>query len=100
MITFEEVQEAVINWGDDKGILTKSTPSKQLLKTLEELGELAAGTCRDDEYLIKDSVGDVLVTLILYCELQGISLVECLVGSYNEIAMRNGKMVDGVFVKE
>ena len=37
---FEELEEKVINWGAEKGILDKATPLAQCNKTFEEVEEL------------------------------------------------------------
>ena len=49
---------------------------------------------------IEDALGDILVTIIIQAEMQGMSLVNCLESAYNIIAKRTGKMVDGQFVKD
>jgi hypothetical protein len=43
----------------------------------------------------------VLVTLIIYARLQGVSLAYCLESAYREIKDRRGHLTpEGVFVKE
>jgi len=71
----------------------------QAIKTLEEVNELLAAINNGDQVEIKDALGDILVTIILQAELQQMDLVDCLESAYNIISKRNGKMVDGVFVK-
>ena len=96
-------------WFHDKGIIANSNPLKQLEKTQEELTETrdaairhecaniyAVSRCLDD---IKDGIGDTVVTLIGVCEMYGFSLEECLQMAYDTISKRNGKMIDGIFVK-
>jgi uncharacterized protein YabN with tetrapyrrole methylase and pyrophosphatase domain len=48
---------------------------------------------------IKDGIGDQIVTLIGVCEMYGFTLEECLQMAYDTISKRNGKMIDGIFVK-
>lgn len=72
----------------------------QAIKTLEEVNELLAAINSNDQEEIKDALGDILVTIILQAELQGLNLLECLEGAYNIINKRKGSMVNGVFVKE
>jgi NTP pyrophosphatase (non-canonical NTP hydrolase) len=92
---------AVEQWARDRQIIPNSTPQAQLLKTMSELGELADATLKRDPAAISDGVGDVLVTLIIYANLQGISLVDCLEWAYDEIKDRKGTLTaEGVFVKE
>jgi NTP pyrophosphatase (non-canonical NTP hydrolase) len=92
---------SVEQWGKDRQIIPNSTPMAQLLKTMSELGELADATLKADSQGIVDGVGDVVVTLILYCKLSGITLPLCLAAAYDEIKDRKGTLTkEGVFVKE
>ena len=47
-----------------------------------------------------DAVGDIQVTLIVYCLQRGIDYQKCLQDAYGVIKNRKGKMVDGTFVKD
>jgi NTP pyrophosphatase (non-canonical NTP hydrolase) len=98
---YEELEQAVIQWSSDRKIIPNATPASQLLKAFEEMGELAAGEARNNAPMIADAVGDVLVCLINYCALRGISMTKCLEGAYEEIKDRKGTLMpNGVFVKE
>lgn len=100
-MTFQELEERVIQWAMDRKILFNSNATAQLMKTMSELGELADATLKRDDEGIVDGVGDVLVTLILYCELQGTCLTNCLAGAYETIKDRKGTLTpEGIFVKE
>lgn len=95
-----EVEE----WSKDKN-LDKGDSSKQMLKTIEEVGEVASALCRIDANPValedlKDGIGDVVVTLVILAQQNGLTLQECLDTAYNEIANRKGKTINGVFVKE
>jgi len=84
-------------WGRAKGI---NDPYKQALKTMEELGELSGSLLkgkRDEEI---DAVGDIVVCLAIYCDIQGIDIEEATQLAYDTIKGRTGKNVDGVFVKD
>jgi hypothetical protein len=61
----------VLDWARERGILDKSDPLSQLLKTVEELGELARAINKNDVPEQIDAIGDVYVTLILLNELMG-----------------------------
>jgi len=98
-MNYSELQQLIVKWGEEKGILAKGTPMGQAIKTLEEVNELLAAINNGDQVEIKDALGDILVTIILQAELQQMDLVDCLESAYNIISKRNGKMVDGVFVK-
>lgn len=93
--------ELVEQWAADRGILAHSTPAAQLLKTVSELGELADATIKGRPDEVVDGIGDVLVTLIIYAKLQGVTIGRCLAAAYDQIKDRRGRMVEGgVFVKE
>lgn len=97
---FEDTRADVINWGLEKGILAKANHQAQMLKCVSEVGELADAVAKNDFDAIIDGVGDVLVTLILLCEMKDICPTFCLKSAYGEIKNRQGKMVNGVFVKD
>jgi len=96
----DELINAVEDWAVNKGLTNKASSHAQLCKLLEESGELAAGVLKQNEALIEDSLGDVLVVLIILSKQLGKDLFECLELAYGEIKDRKGKMVDGSFVKE
>jgi NTP pyrophosphatase (non-canonical NTP hydrolase) len=87
-------------WAEEKGILSKATPLTQAIKTQEEVNELYRAILDDNRDEIKDAIGDIMVTLIIQCKMQGMDLQDCLESAYNVIKNRTGKMVDGVFVKD
>ena len=101
MNTYEQLETAVIDWAKARQIIPNATPTSQLLKAFEEMGELAAGQARGNDAMIRDAVGDVLVCLINFCALRNISVVTCLGEAYEEIKDRKGTLMpNGVFVKE
>ncbi len=100
-MNFETLEQDVLRWAEARKIIPNSTPNVQLLKTVSELGELADATIKGDDDEIADGVGDVLVTLIIYCALQDIDPIVCLASAYDTIKDRKGTLTpEGVFVKE
>ena len=97
---FEELEEMVIKWGDDRGLLSTDNGRNQLIKTFEELGELSRAELKNDTTEMIDALGDVMVTLILYSKIKGLDLTECLNSAYNVIKRRTGKLVNGTFIKD
>ena len=97
---YQKLEVSVIEWAEDKGIFSKATPMKQALKTQEEVTELLTAIEDKDRDEIADALGDILVTIIIQAEMQGMSLERCLQGAYNVISKRTGKMVNGQFVKD
>lgn len=86
-------------WAVDRGLNTQDA-GKQLLKLVEEVGELSASYNKQHTLDEIDSVGDILVVLTIYCQQRGLSIENCLEAAYEEISGRKGKLINGVFVKE
>lgn len=97
---YKELEKLVIEWADDRGIFEKGNPNAQCDKTLEEVMELSTALHNNDREETIDALGDILVTIIIQAEMQGLSLEDCLLSAYNVITKRQGVMVDGKFVKE
>ena len=115
MNKFKELNKRVINWALEKGIFDKATSLDQIEKTIEEVLEtkdalFADHQCYDtynkngkfyntkDE--IKDGFGDILVTVLIGCAMQDLNPLDCLETALNVIEKRNGKMINGKFVKD
>jgi NTP pyrophosphatase (non-canonical NTP hydrolase) len=112
---FETLNKRVIIWANNKGILDKATPLTQHSKTQEEVTELkeallsqanslesfvnSKGSHKNTQEEIEDAIGDVLVTIFIQCKLQSLNPLDCLETALNIIEKRNGKMLNGVFVK-
>lgn len=161
----KDLNKKIIEWAKDRELDKKGTVECQAIKTAEEMAELIKGISKGDIDLIKDSVGDTYVTLVIgnmldeefdlekiyadtiqvmdahkdklkinkksvikvlaniiiwilterYSEENLYTLLEelitcastydldfkdCVQSAYDEIANRNGKMINGTFVKE
>jgi NTP pyrophosphatase (non-canonical NTP hydrolase) len=100
-MTFEQIELEIIRWAEARKIIPRSTPQAQLLKTVEELGELVGAVLRNNRAGIKDGLGDVMVTLIIAADLLGTNVRECTELAYKEIKDRRGTLMpNGAFVKE
>jgi NTP pyrophosphatase (non-canonical NTP hydrolase) len=99
-MTINELEVSIFSWAKNRGIFTGSTPIKQALKTQEEVTELLNAIVDKDEAEIKDAIGDIVVTLIIQCHMNGLLLKECIESAYDVINKRKGKMVNGQFVKD
>ncbi|OFA12371.1 nucleoside triphosphate pyrophosphohydrolase [Enterococcus faecalis] len=95
----DELVKLVEEWAKEKHLDT-AEPEKQMLKVIEEVGEVGAALARNNENDLRDGIGDVVVTLIILAMQNNMDLHECLNQAYCEIKNRQGKMVNGVFVKE
>jgi NTP pyrophosphatase (non-canonical NTP hydrolase) len=100
MRSYGELEALVIAWAAQKGILENGTPRAQAGKTEEEVQELIDAIDTDNKEEVIDALGDILVTIIIQAEMQGLKLTECLESAYNVISKRTGKMVGGQFVKD
>jgi len=100
-VSVESLETAVIRWSNDRGLIEGTTAQHQVVKLMEELGELCGAILRDDRDAMVDGVGDAMVVLINIVEklkLGGIG--HCLAAAYDEIKDRGGQMVNGTFVKD
>jgi NTP pyrophosphatase (non-canonical NTP hydrolase) len=86
-------------WAIDRGLDTVD-PSKQMVKLVEEVGELAGGLARDNMDVIKDSLGDIYVVMVILALRLGIDLQEAIDSAYDVIKDRKGKLINGVFIKQ
>ena len=95
----DELVKLVEEWAREKN-LDIAEPEKQMLKVVEEVGEVAAALARNNKNDLRDGIGDVVVTLVILAMQNDMDLYECLNQAYNDIKDRKGKNVNGVFVKE
>lgn len=101
MSTFEVLRHRVEAWGTDRGIIQNGKPMGQAIKTLEETVELIDAINKQDQVEIIDAIGDIIVTLIMQCGIQKVTLEHCLEQAYNQIKHRKGYLTaEGIFVKE
>ena len=116
-LSFEEVELCVLEWADEKGIVTE-TPEQALVqigKMEEEVAELKASLLKpsqlvtfnapydevDTEFYNSElELGDVLVTVIVTAACAGLDPTQALRRAYAKIRDRKGKTVNGVFVKD
>ena len=94
----DDLIQQVEGWAYNRA-LHNADSSKQFLKVVEEVGEVARALARGDREGLEDGIGDVMVTLIILAMQNKMSVQVCLNRAYNEIHDRTGEMVDGVFVK-
>ncbi|MBU5669538.1 MazG-like family protein [Peptoniphilus sp. MSJ-1] len=61
----KELNEKIIKWAKDRDLDTKGTVEGQSIKTAEEISELIKGISKENLEMIKDSIGDIYVTLVI-----------------------------------
>lgn len=94
------ITKLIEKWATDRGIDKNGNPQAQMVKLMEEVGELAEGISKDKKDLIIDSIGDVYVVLTILSMQLGFDIETCIYMAYQEIKDRKGRMVNGLFVKE
>lgn len=99
-MNYEKLEERVLVWAEEKGIIEKANPKTQWTKTQEEVEELFVALRDNDKAETIDAYGDILVTIIIGAKLSGLKLKDCLESALNVIEKRSGEMVDGIFVKD
>lgn len=85
-------------WAKNRG-LYKTNSDKQLIKLIEEVGELSEAHNKGYRDKQIDSIGDIFVVLTIYALQNDLHLDDCVKEAYDTIKDRDGKMIDGVFVK-
>ena len=100
LISFDDYADSVKCWAEDKGILSPKNSKKQMLKVVEEVGEVAGAISKAlPREEVQSEVGDCFVTLIILSHQLGMEPSECLRTAYDKIKDRKGSVKNGVFVK-
>ena len=90
--------QQVVSWHLARNLIHGSTDKDQVLKLIQEVGELSDSICKEQSPI--DDIGDIMVVLINIALRNNLSLTDCLNHAYNDIKDRKGRMIDGIFVKE
>lgn len=61
----QKLIQQIEQWAEDRNLIHGSTPQKQILKLVEEFGELCSGVAKNKPDVIKDSIGDCFVVLTI-----------------------------------
>ena len=93
------IYDLIRDWATDKGIYKTGDARTQYVKLMEEAGELAQALLKNDETEVIDAIGDMVVVLTNLAKLRGHKIEDCVVSAYGVIKDRQGKMVNGTFVK-
>jgi NTP pyrophosphatase (non-canonical NTP hydrolase) len=94
------MNELILKWAEERGILKPENAPRQMLKLIEEVGELAGAMAKNKPGDIVDAIGDIQVVLIILSKQLGYDYEQCLVDAYNVIKERKGKTIKGIFVKD
>lgn len=99
MLQIEQLEELVIQWAYDRGILKNGNVQTQGLKLVSEIGELCDNLAKNRD--VTDDIGDAMVVLTIIANMTGTNLRDCYEYAYDEIKDRKGHLNQfGTFVKE
>ena len=90
--------QQVVSWHLARNLVHGSTDKDQVLKLIQEVGELSDSICKQQSPI--DDIGDIMVVLLNIAVRNNLSLTDCINHAYNDIKDRKGQMIDGIFVKE
>jgi len=93
---FEDIRD----WARERGIYEKGDSKTQYVKLQEEAGELAKALLNKDKAEIIDAIGDMVVVLTNLAHIEGVHIETCIKTAYSVINKRQGKMINGTFVKD
>jgi NTP pyrophosphatase (non-canonical NTP hydrolase) len=96
----ENAYDLIRAWATNKGIYKSGDSKTQYIKLMEEAGELAQAILKNDEPEVIDAIGDMVVVLTNLAKLRGHNIEDCICSAYDVIKSRQGKMVNGTFVKQ
>jgi NTP pyrophosphatase (non-canonical NTP hydrolase) len=91
--------DMIREWAEQRGIYESGDAKTQYVKLMEEAGEVGRAILKDNDDDIMDGIGDMVVVLTNLAELCGTTIEECTERAYAEIVNRQGKMINGTFVK-
>ena len=94
------VYDLIRDWATEKGIYKSGDARTQYIKLMEEAGELAQALLKNDETEVIDAIGDMVVVLTNLAKLRGHNIEDCITSAYGVIKDRQGKMINGTFVKQ
>jgi NTP pyrophosphatase (non-canonical NTP hydrolase) len=95
----KSTKELVLEWAEQRNLLNEDNHSKQLIKLMEEVGELSKAILEKNPYDTLDAIGDCVVVLTILANQLGFDIDECFRLAYEEIKDRQGILKDGTFIR-
>ena len=89
--------QLIISWHLARNLIHGSDDKQQVLKLMQEVGELSDSICKNTTPV--DDIGDIIVILINIAVRNNLSLKQCIDHAYEDIKDRTGIMKDGIFIK-
>lgn len=107
-ICFTELQRKIVDWAEERNLLSLKNRDKQFMKLMEEVFEFK--TEMDDFFKLDGQYksgknmrlefGDILVTLLILAEQLKLDSMSCLEDAYHKIEHREGETIGGQFIKK
>ncbi len=95
----EEIEKNVIDWATERGIAFSANRDKQALKVVEEVGEICDAMLKNRPNEVPKEIGDACVALTILAHQYNTTLLNCINISWDKISTRDGKTIDGSFIK-
>lgn len=100
MNRFFDQQKRALAWALVRGLCREECIQPQLLKLVEEVGELVGAVNKGNTDAIKNELGDVLVVLTIFADQVGLDFTDCLTRAVDKIDKRTGTVKNGLFIKD
>lgn len=84
MKSFTELELRVIRWAEARKIIPTDNAGQVMHQITDHVEFLGDAHCEDNKEAVKRAVGMAVAALIVYCDLSGTSIRECLDGAYSE----------------
>lgn len=65
MANLQQLIKNIEQWAEERNLIEGSTPQKQFIKLMEEFGELCGGVSKNKVDVVKDSIGDCFVVMVI-----------------------------------
>lgn len=65
MNDLKQLIKNIEQWAEERNLIKGSTPQKKMLKLMEEFGELCGGVSKNKVDVVKDSIGDCFVVMVI-----------------------------------
>jgi NTP pyrophosphatase (non-canonical NTP hydrolase) len=96
----EELENKIVRWATDKGLSHSSNRDRQVLKMVEEVGEVCEAMNKNQPEKVCGEIGDVAFTLVILAHQYSLTLIECLEMAWDKVSKREGETIRGSYIKK
>ncbi len=82
-MAYADFEYLTVQRAKQRGIIPNATPDAQLTSMVNQLGALVHASNEKDRSGVREGVGDLMSTLIIFCAMSGINLTSCLAESFD-----------------